>query len=165
MVTGAATGTVNRIPVLPAFGRHSRAATSHLFSNNSSLRRQKTFPSTIASSRSPVIGTAATPECLTGSRTGHDLLSLPIIPAESKAAARGKRRIQIDLYVVILFDTGARPLVTAPQAEFSANFKCRREPIQEGLGCPACISVIESADLQKLHLSLPKTASSRFQPK
>ena len=32
-------------------------------------------------------------------------LSLPIIPSESsKAAARGKRRIQIDLYVVMLFD-------------------------------------------------------------
>jgi len=44
-------------------------------------------------------------------------LSLPIIPSESsKAAARGKRRIQIDLYVVMLFDTCARTLVTAPQS-------------------------------------------------
>ena len=44
-------------------------------------------------------------------------LSLPIIPSESsKAAARGKRRIQIDLYVAMLFDTGARTLVTAPQS-------------------------------------------------
>lgn len=31
----------------------------YLFSNNSNLRRHKTFPSTIASSRSPVIGTAS----------------------------------------------------------------------------------------------------------
>ena len=45
-------------------------------------------------------------------------LSLPIIPSESsKAGARGKRRIlQIDLYVVMLFDTCARTMVTAPQS-------------------------------------------------
>ena len=45
-----------------------------------------------------------------------ELLSLPIIPSESsKAAAKGNRRIQIDLYVAMLFDIGARSLVTAPQ--------------------------------------------------
>jgi len=44
-------------------------------------------------------------------------LSLPIIPSESsKAAARGTRRIQINLYVLMLFDRGARTSVTAPQS-------------------------------------------------
>ncbi len=45
--------------------------------------------------------------------------------------------------------------MTAPQSGVLRQvykFKCRREQIREGwLGCPAFISVMESADLRKLH--------------
>ena len=82
MVTGAATGTVNRIPVLllPGDIRAPQRRTCSPTTRISADRRH--FRQRLLQAGLPLLGphlaAGATPECLTGSRKGHDGLLIII---------------------------------------------------------------------------------------